>query len=101
MAGIVNSSLASGSKTELGVDPLDTVGRVDVLDQGNLPACSATLTGSDRRGSQEVLPDLDRISTLHHIDLNEEKSLRGTISCRTWLRPFHGCPSSSGTNATR
>lgn len=59
LANVVDSSLARSSKTELGVDALDTVSRVDVLDKGNLPAGSTTLAGSDGRGSEEVLPDLD------------------------------------------
>ena len=59
MANVVDSSLAGSSKTVLGVDALDTVSRVDVLDKGNLPAGSTTLAGSDGRGSEEVLPDLD------------------------------------------
>ena len=59
MANIVDSSLAGSSKTVLGVDALDTVSRVDVLDKGNLPAGSTTLAGSDGRGSEEVLPDLN------------------------------------------
>ena len=59
LANVVDSSLAGSSKTELGVDALDTVSRVDVLDKGNLPAGSTTLAGSDGRGSEEVLPDLN------------------------------------------
>ena len=59
LANVVDSSLAESSKTELGVDALDTVSRVDVLDKGNLPAGSTTLAGSDGRGSEEVLPDLN------------------------------------------
>lgn len=58
LANVVDSSLAGSSKTELSVDALDTVSRVDVLDKGNLPAGSTTLAGSDGRGSEEVLPDL-------------------------------------------
>lgn len=51
MANIVDSCLASGIKTELVVDTLDTVGRVDVLDKGDLPAGSTTLAGGDGRSS--------------------------------------------------
>lgn len=58
MANGVDSCLASCSETELAVNTLDTVGRVDVLDKGELPAGSTTLAGGDGRGSQEVLPDL-------------------------------------------
>ena len=51
-------SLESTRETELGVDTLDTVSGVDVLDKGELPAGGTTLAGSDGRGSKEVLPDL-------------------------------------------
>lgn len=60
MASVVNSCLASGIKTELVVNTLDTVGGVDVLDKGDLPAGSTTLAGGDGRSSQEVFPDLKR-----------------------------------------
>ena len=58
MANGVDSCLTSCSETELAVNTLDTVGRVDVLDKCELPAGSTTLAGGDGRGSQEVLPDL-------------------------------------------
>ena len=60
MTNVVDSSLAGSSKAVLAVDTLDTVSRVDVLDKSNLPAGSATLAGSDGRGSEEVLPDLNK-----------------------------------------
>lgn len=44
---------------ELGGNTVDAVGRVDVLDQGNLPASSTTLARDDGRVRKEVLPDLD------------------------------------------
>lgn len=62
VANGVDGSLASSGKAVLGVDTLNTVGGVDVLDEGNLPAGSTTLAGSDGGGSQEVLPDLNKIS---------------------------------------
>jgi len=51
-------SLESARETELGVDTLDTVGRVDVLDHGDLVAGGGTLTGDDGRVGKEVFPDL-------------------------------------------
>lgn len=56
--GTVDGGLASSGETELGGDALDTVSRVDVLDQSELPASGTTLAGGDGGGSQEVLPDL-------------------------------------------
>ena len=51
-------SLESARKTELGVDTLDTVGRVDVLDHGDLVASGGTLTRDDGGVGKEVFPDL-------------------------------------------
>lgn len=51
-------SLEGARKTELGVDTLDTVGRVDVLDHGDLVASGGTLTGDDGGVGKEVFPDL-------------------------------------------
>lgn len=59
-ASAVDGALASSSKTELSSDTLNTVGRVDVLNKGKLPAGGTTLAGSDSGGSKEVLPDLIR-----------------------------------------
>ena len=64
VANIVNSSLAGPSQTELGVNALNPVGRVDVLDKGNLEAGSSTLAGSDSRVSQEIFPDLQALACL-------------------------------------
>lgn len=59
--GTVNGGLASSGETELSGNTLDTVSRIDVLDQSELPAGSTTLAGSDGGGSQEVLPDLQNV----------------------------------------
>ena len=56
--GAGDGGLAGTSKTELGGDALDTVGRVDVLDQGDLVAGGTTLARGDGAVSKEVLPDL-------------------------------------------
>ena len=45
-------------ETELGVDALDTVGRVDVLDHGDLVASGRTLSRDDGRVGKEVFPNL-------------------------------------------
>lgn len=42
----------------MGRNALNTVGRVDVLDQGDLVAGSGTLAGGDGGVGEEVLPDL-------------------------------------------
>jgi hypothetical protein len=55
----VDGSLASTGETELRLDTLDTVGRVDVLDEGELPAGSPTLARGDSGGGKEVFPDLE------------------------------------------
>lgn len=57
-ASAVNGILASLGEAVLGGDTLNTVGRVDVLDKGELPAGGTTLAGGDGGGSKEVLPDL-------------------------------------------
>lgn len=64
--GTVDGGLTGTGKTELGLDSLNTVGGVDVLDEGELPAGGTTLSRGDSRGSQEVLPDLGCVS---HINL--------------------------------
>lgn len=48
----------SARQIELVGNTLDTVSRVDVLDQDDLEAGGATLAGDDGRGSKEVLPNL-------------------------------------------
>lgn len=57
--GAVNGGLAGASEGELVVNTLNTVGGVDVLDEGKLPAGSTTLAGGDGRRSKEVLPDAE------------------------------------------
>jgi hypothetical protein len=56
--GTLDGGLTGSSKTELGLDALNTVGGVDVLDEGELPAGGTTLAGGDGGGGKEVLPDL-------------------------------------------
>lgn len=58
VANTLSGGLASAREGELGVDTLNAVSRVDVLDEGELPACGGTLARNDGRGSKEVLPDL-------------------------------------------
>lgn len=58
MAHVVNGGLAGALEAVLGVNTLNTVRGVDVLDEGQLPAGSASLAGDDGRVCQEVLPDL-------------------------------------------
>ena len=65
--GALNSGLTSGSETELSLDAVDAVGGVDVLDEGELPAGGTTLARGDCRGSQEVLPDLVKVSKIKDI----------------------------------
>lgn len=67
--GTGNSSLAGTSEAVLGGNALDTVGRVDVLDEGKLPAGGTTLARSDGRGSQEVLPDAEPALAVLGLDL--------------------------------
>lgn len=57
-ASAVDGVLASSSKTVLSGDALNTVGGVDVLNKGELPAGGTALAGSDSGGSKEVFPDL-------------------------------------------
>ena len=72
VANGVNRGLAGSSEAILRVDTLNTVGGVDVLDEGDLPAGSTTLAGSDGGSSKEVLPDLNNVS-LMLINLMQEK----------------------------
>lgn len=62
-------SLESTRKTELGVDTLDTVGRVDVLDHGDLVASGGTLTGDDGGVGKEVFPDSEPALAVLGLDL--------------------------------
>jgi hypothetical protein len=48
----------SALQAELAVNTLNTVGRVDVLDQCQLVAGGTTLSGGDGAVGEEVLPDL-------------------------------------------
>ena len=60
MTHFTNGRLAGAIETELARDSFNTVGRVDVLDQSNLPAGSSTLTRRDNSGGQEIFPDLEK-----------------------------------------
>lgn len=72
----------SCGQAKLGVDTLDAVNSVKVLNAGNLEAGSGTLAGSDRRVGEEVFPDLAVVSfNLSDMDLN---NVRGTSESRTW-----------------
>lgn len=57
-AVVLGSGLQSTVEAVLGVDALDTVGGVDVLDEGELEAGGTALAGSDGGVGQEVFPDL-------------------------------------------
>ena len=46
----------------MGVDSVDAVARVEVLDNHHLEAGGGTLAGSNGRVCQEELPDLARVS---------------------------------------
>ena len=59
VAGAVDGGLTGTAEAVLVIDALDTVGGVNVLDEGKLPAGSTTLAGGDGRVSQEVFPDLE------------------------------------------
>lgn len=59
------SRLASGQGTRetiLGVDSVNAVARVEVLDNNHLEAGGGTLAGSNGRVGQEELPDLAGVS---------------------------------------
>lgn len=58
IAHVLGSSFTGRIKAELGLDAFNTVSRVDVLDEGELPAGGTTLAGSDGGGGQEVFPNL-------------------------------------------
>lgn len=57
VADVLDRRLASTRETELGLDSLDTVGGVDVLDESELPAGCAALAGDDCGVGEEVFPD--------------------------------------------
>lgn len=100
-------------KTVVVGNTLNTVGRVDVLDQRDLVAGSTTLAGDDGGVGQEELPDLfsqkgkSRLSARALIYTSAiswmkrgKRVIPGTISCRTWPQPCPGWPSSFCTTAT-
>jgi len=49
-------------QSELGIDTIDTMCRVDVLDTDNLVTGCASLAGGNGGRGEEVLPDLGRNS---------------------------------------
>lgn len=59
---ILGSRLAGRIETELGLNALNAVSGVDVLDQSKLPAGSTTLAGGDCGSGQEVFPNLFAVS---------------------------------------
>lgn len=62
--GLLANSLGSGhsaGKSILVVDTLNTVSRVDVLDESNLEAGGTTLAGDDGGVGKEVFPDLQSL----------------------------------------
>jgi len=92
----------SPRKPKLPCNAVNTMSRVDVLDQDDLVACRSSLARSNRGVCQEEFPDLvvcelDGLSTTGWWGFGGYS--RGTISCRTWPRPSRGSPSSSCTNA--
>lgn len=55
----VGLAILQGTRqVELGVDSLDTMRRVDVLDHGDLKARGGTLARRDGRVAEEILPNL-------------------------------------------
>lgn len=101
--GTADGGLASTDETELGLDSLNSVGGVDVLDKSELPAGGTTLARGDGRSSQEVFPNLVNSLVIQlkkgFKSIKDCVDLRGTIFCRTWPRPSPRCPSSCGTSA--
>lgn len=55
---VSSAALKSVGQGKLGRDTLNSVSRVDVLDEGNLEAGGTALSGDDGGVSQEVFPDL-------------------------------------------
>jgi len=101
--GTADSGLAGTDETELGLDALNPVSGVDVLDKSELPAGSTTLARGDGRSSQEVFPNLAKSLVIHlkkgFKSIKDCVDLHGTIFCRTWPQPSPRCPSSYGTSA--
>lgn len=60
---VLGSGVQSAGEAVLGVDALDTVGGVDVLDEGELEAGGTALAGSDGGVGQEVFPDLRELAS--------------------------------------
>lgn len=58
VANLVDGILPRAMEAELRGDALDTMRRVDVLDQRDLEASGAALAGGDGGVGEEVLPDL-------------------------------------------
>jgi hypothetical protein len=52
------AGIESAGETELALDTLDTVSRVDVLDQSDLIASCGSLAGDDRGVGEEEFPNL-------------------------------------------
>ena len=52
------TSSKSSGQTELGVDTVNAVDSVKVLDASNLEASGRSLAGGNRRVGEEVFPDL-------------------------------------------
>ena len=71
----VLGSLEGARQTELGVDALDTVSRVDVLDHGDLVASGGTLARDDGGVGKEVFPDLLKVSQQLSVTEIEENVL--------------------------
>jgi len=69
-------SIESALEVELGVDAVDAVRRVEVLDERDLEAGGGALAGSNGRGSEEVFPDLYCITLA--INLKHHRSRRST-----------------------
>src|SRR5690242_370217 len=61
--------LESTREGELGVDAINTVNSVEVLDAGDLEASGRTLAGCDRGVGKEVLPDAEPAGTVLSVDL--------------------------------
>lgn len=58
----------------LGIDTLNTVSRVDVLDKGDLVASRGTLSGGNGGESEEIFPNLDiQISGCNQLQRGREK----------------------------
>lgn len=72
----VDGLLTRAVEAELRRNALDTVGRVDVLDQRDLEAGGTALTGGDGRVGEEVFPDLFLVSRDRSKRKREERRTR-------------------------